>query len=224
MKKRIKKMNRLSSKYGVEIFKDFKDVKNIPYFTLANIAKKFGFTKEYARQLYNFLYLDSYTNAHAKKMATVKDIQCSQNPSHGVSEYKKNGPVYQGVIVKKIFIDKCANFGFDVSILCKRGLDMVVNGWIINVKSCKKLAPVTKYHRFKVSAKQRSLCDFFAMYSHHQQCFFIIPNKDKGIFFDTHRFYYISETEKNQKALNADNKYYEFKNNFEPIGIKYENL
>ena len=223
--KRVKRMKSILLKYGKDVFKDLKSAKNIPYITLQSVAEKHGFSREYARQLYEFVYLDTYTNAHNKKMLTVEETQCPHNPAHKVAEYKKDSLKYKGAIAEKLFMNKCEALGFDVLIPCKPMFDIIVNKWLIDVKSCTKLTKTrpdvnTLYNHFHISPKQRSLCHFFALHSGNSDCFFIVPNKEFGHAFDKQKSIYIADKKSND--CRAKNKYFEYKNRFDLLENKNE--
>ena len=215
-------MKNLKAKYGVEIFKDFKSVKNKPFFTLAWIGKKYGFSRERARQLFNKIYGEKYGDRLKIKNSTIEK-DCKHNPKTKVAEYKKTGSLYAGAIVEKLFMCRCEQYGFDVLIPSSQSVDIEVNGFLIDVKSSvgkHKTSSTTKmeYYIFKISKSQRNQCHFFACYIKDIDSFFIIPNKDRGTVFKKLKTIYITLTESFDSR--SKRKYHEYKNKFESLNSK----
>jgi len=216
--RRISKLRRIQEKYGAIIFKDFKTVKNVPFHSLTWLSDKYKFSREYARQLYEFIYNIKFKDSLKAKNLKLKETQCVHHPARKVADYKKNNIVYQGALAEKLFMDKCLKLGFNISIPCDADIDIIVNKYMIDVKSCGTISTMakrakTKYYQFSISPAQRSLCHFFALYNIIENFFYIVPNKERGTCFKKVRSIFISS--KKSSHYNAKNKYHEFKNRFD---------
>ena len=62
----------LVRKYGAEILQDFKDLNKKQRWNLTDIGKKYGFSREYARQIYNRLYGKPYRSVRSAKTKGYK--------------------------------------------------------------------------------------------------------------------------------------------------------
>ena len=206
-----KRITNLINKYGVEIIDDFELLRSSPAWTLERLGEKHGFTRERARQLFRTIFKESYTKAHKKKMATYKkDIGCVNDPRYKFAEYKRSGcNTWKSAKTEKMFFDECESRGLEPEILCSNAVDIKINGYMIDVKSCfaPQLVPGAKTQnlRFKISTKQRKKCDFIACYHSTEKSFFIVPRE----FFPEGSQLYISETMTDYYG--SKNKYWEYK-------------
>lgn len=217
-KRRIEKLKRILKKYGKDIFKDFKNVKNVPFHTLTDIGEKYGFSREYARQTYEFIYQSKYKEAIKQKAKLIEETQCVNNPKRKVADFKRGSSVHNGAIFEKLFMEECEAMGLDVNIPCDSVADIIVNGFVIDVKGSFKTQMTSvkgnvKYHKFRISKEQREICDFFACYHGTKETFFIIPNKEKGFKFKKQRMIYISKKKTNYYS--SKNRYHKYENRFD---------
>lgn len=212
--KRIRFKERLKEKWGNDIFDEFESAKKNPYYPLSDLASKYGFSREYARQLFFKIYGYKYTKTlHKKRKKKKEKLVCIHNPRHKIATYKKKGPHYKSSIYETMFMDLCIEKGFDISFHKKGTVDLIVNGNNVDVKYCSKALFVkelkTPSYRYVAKGKQIFIADFFACYHPAEDDFFIIPNdfnpnkKAKSISIYINQF----------KSLyhNAQNKYWEYK-------------
>ena len=207
---RIKRIEKITEKYGREILTDFYNVNKVQYFNLTSISKKYKFSREYARQIYNLIFKKPFRPSRSlKALDRRKDISCSKNPYHKVAEYKA-GIILKGAKYEKIFMDICIEHGFKVTLPNSNAIDLVVNGKNVEVKAClkPKLArdSITRICHYNISKKQLQKADYFACYHPKEDTFFIIPNtfankKSMGL--------YINEVKTNH--YNSKNRHWEFK-------------
>lgn len=223
MKTNNKKIQRLKLRYGQSLFDDLESVRSTHFYNLSSVARKYGISREYVRQIYKMLYKEGFTKKKRQKREQrqiSESLSCINDPRYKMAEHKKNGPGYQGVLIEHLFFVECKNRGFEIEFPCNIDFDLVVNGYKIDVKSASRprlLAPTskTKHFSFQISKKQRSVCDFFACYIKPFNAFYIIPNDEKGGSFDVYRAIYINETQK--QYTSSKNKYHEYKNLFEQL-------
>jgi hypothetical protein len=212
-----RKIKKIRYKYGDELFKDLKNVKmsGNPYFNLSTVAEKYGFSREYAGQIYAMIYKKRFKKSNP--IVAQKEITCVHNPKRKIADWKKSGPQYQGAVTEKLFMCRCELLGFDVKIPCSPGVDIIVNGYLIDVKTSNSPRKIKggkiKYLGFNISKEQRSSCHFFACYSETTDDFYIIPNEEHGGKFKKTRRITIAQTPSHY--CNAKNKYIEFKNRFD---------
>lgn len=149
-------MQNIVDKYGAEILDDFELLETRPFWNLVDIGSKYGFTREYARQIYNKLYNTGYMKLKKAKTAELeKRIVCRNDPRYKVAEYKKYNHK-KGAEAELLFYNKCKELGFVVALLCDTIIDIKVNGYYVDVKSCyspKKPSPKMKdgYYPFVIS-------------------------------------------------------------------------
>ena len=62
------KRHKIIKRYGSTIINDFELLKTDPIWTLERMGKKYGFTREYARQLFKIIFDKSYGHYRRKKM------------------------------------------------------------------------------------------------------------------------------------------------------------
>lgn len=209
-KRAIKKT--LSKKYGSKIITDFNNLNKKQFWNLSNISKKFGFTRERARQIYIILYDAPYSPTMIAKTKKRNDYMgCTNDPRYKVAEYKKgNNPVWKSAKTEKMFFDECNKKKINTEFPCKKEIDIKSNGYFVDIKSAfspKHFSPNNKikYFHFGISKIQKNNCDFLACYHGKEKKFFIIPKKE----FKNVTSIYISETPSTYH--NAKNRYWEYK-------------
>jgi hypothetical protein len=182
--KRLAEM--LRNKYGKELLNDIKLVKIKPFMGLTDIASKYGFSRERARQIYTGLSGEKYSLAKKRKKESVNEevkSLCSLfNINYKLAEYNHNSSSYKGVIVEKIFYDECQKRNIAIKFPNSCKVDLIANGYKIEVKSYQNLfknADGIRYERFSLTPKQNKEknFDFLACYSKIKKGFYIIPRE-----------------------------------------------
>lgn len=201
--------SKIIKKYGAEIEKDFTKLKKIPFFTLQSIADKYGITRERVRQMYTVFFNKPYTKALSEKNKKRFDTTCRNNPKRKVAEYTAGTSHYYGAIAEKLFMCRCEKLGFNIKLLKEQVIDILVNDKLIEVKATNQ--NTGRYYQCSTTHKQTFLCDFFAFYVFAQDCFYIIPNKNKGEIKRKGIFIPIEKTE---------HQYSQYKNNFNLLAAK----
>lgn len=209
-------LKKLIKKYGKKILKDFETLKSNYGWTLERLAQKHGFTREYARQLYEIIFNEKYT----KKVEHFKDIRacdvdvCPNDPRYKYAEWKRgNNNVWKSAKTEKMFFDECKKRKLKPKLLCDRAVDIKINGYFVDVKSCFSLhtfgnGNITPYRVFNFSQKQRKKCDFFACWHDGEKSFFIIPKKE----IKTNLSNRIQISEVKTDHYSSKNRYWEYKN------------
>ena len=205
-----KSTKKLVKKYGKEFLVDFHDLEKKPFWNLVDIGNKYGFSREYARQIYKSLYHKPYRPIRTKKTKKMKELSCVHDPRRKYADYKKNnGNVWKSAKTEKMFFDECEKRGFKIEIPCSKSIDIKINNHLIDVKSCfksKHYSPLvkTKYLRFSISKHQFENANFVACYHSVEELFFIIPTG-----WIQSMTIYISESKSHH--YNAKNRYWEFR-------------
>ena len=212
---RIKKIEKLVVKHGREFLGDFNRLNTANYWNLTTVANKYGFSREYARKIYNLIFNKPFRPARSVKVKKRNSdfTVCANNPRVKVLSYKKGSNRYKAAIYEKMFMDFCLEKNFMVSFLKESTVDMMVNNFLVDVKSCSKATlysrAVTKKYRYVARGDQVYFADFFACFHPAEDSFFIIPNTD-DLKPDKNETISIYINEKKSKYPNAKNKYWEF--------------
>ncbi len=175
---------RLAKKYGPEIIND---LQKITENNLRMIGEKYGFSREYTRQIYEksmgFKYTVIKNHRSSKREEAKKAVSIlKKDPRYKVNNYAPNCSTRRGVEAEKIVFDICASLGYEIKPYCPdNSIDLVINGYLVDIKSCYKPrytnhCHVTPYDHFKITEKQRR-CDFIICYSATTNKSYIIPQK-----------------------------------------------
>ena len=185
--RRGKTIKSLIYKHGAKILSDFVDLSNKPFYSLADFADKYGFTREYARQIHFKLIGKNFQEIAMKKTKMVNniDIACKNNPLYKIAEHKKSSNSRQGALIEQKFIEMCEKRNLDVEIPCNTVADLKVNGFNVEVKSNGKSKLIgkakTKRYMFYIRSSQIEKVDFVACYHNRLDAFFIIPKKEISV-------------------------------------------
>jgi hypothetical protein len=160
---------RFNLKYGagsVEVFKSMiEDSKN----SLSDVGKHFGFTREYARQVYEKLYGHPYTKTYERKRAEKRIYRIAMKRKAKMS-YMRD------VVEKMIFL------GIDAHIIKEDYLYRIVSSCFrLDIRVCKKPSDLGDKKCFRIAYEEAYIsdCDFivFICESEEKRIHFIIPKK-----------------------------------------------
>lgn len=177
----------LTEKYGNEILVDFNNLLNQDNKSLADIADKYGFTRERARQLFEKIHKFHYTVIKKQRSANrlekrQKDQQLRKNPCDKILRFKEgDNNQFKGALAEKRVFDICAALSYDIRPFTKgQQIDLIINGYHVDIKS--SYTPTitsprrtSKQFHFSISEYQRTNCDFIICYAVLINSFFIIP-------------------------------------------------
>jgi hypothetical protein len=169
----------IAERYGDELCRDLESLRVNPGVTLKTVGDKHGWSREYSRQLYKQYFGTPYTKAVKVKSDTYKsDMACAYDPRRKVADYAE-GLVLRGAIAELKFFHICKSIGYDIRPNDKKVVDFIVNGFLVEVKSCGKPRKTTSYgpyyYRAKLGKKQLELSDFLAFYINERDFFIILP-------------------------------------------------
>jgi hypothetical protein len=171
----IKRANGFSRRfertYGLESIERFKKLIEYPKSTLSDVERHFGFSREYARQVYQKIYGYPYTDTWRKKRLKMKNI--STNRTTRIKS--KN----QYAIIK--VQEKIEAMGLSSHIVKKENRYVIhANGFKVVLKRSSKpvLMNNKQYFRFNRVEYANMDCDFFICLCKNKQndTYYIIPN------------------------------------------------
>jgi len=183
---------RLIKKYGQDILTDFENCTENTNITLTSIAKKYGFTKENAKQIYHQLYgKDIYINKR-KQLKYSIDLQKRTTNNHPHNRIKKYGiiPKYsknkkhttkKGFLTEKIIWDNLISLGFKpLYPLYRKPYDLIVNNKKIEIKgmfNSVKTSSAAKGSYFVaiLTKREKRIADYLICYIHKIEKPYIIP-------------------------------------------------
>ena len=208
---------KLTNKYGVQFWNDFKDLETRHFWNLTDLAQKYGFSREYARQIYVFLKGEGYTKSKVRKTQKRlknENLTCVHDPRHKVAEYKREGHNYKAVQIEKLFLKECKKRKFQIEIPCNQTVDIKINDFWVDVKSsfCTRItrpSSLIEYYVYHSKGKQVDIIDFLACYHLFEKTFFIIPAKI--IKPDSCNVMNIYIAKEKSTYHNAKNRYWKYK-------------
>lgn len=177
-------------KYSSEVVSAYKELITNNDLTLEDMGKRFGYTRERARQMFELLFGFKYTAivkqriaSRRQKIATLKLLR--RDPRYKVEHYKNINTTYtgKGALAEKKVLDVCDNLSYRVTPYIKdKSIDLVINGFNVEVKSCYKTyltCPGQKTPSFRFKRRDSQLlADFIVCYAEPINKFFIIPGRD----------------------------------------------
>jgi len=176
--KRKRFLKSLVRRFGDEVIPDFNKLVTNPYYTLQDIATKYGITRERVRQLVKEVYGYKYTHFLLKlrQQKTEDKVYCRRHP---IVRDGKRGGSSEAEAFRKL-----KDLGMDVKGSPTIKYDMVVNGYKVDVKSTRSHRFLGKckqaYYFYGATASQIEICDFFILHAIDANRWFIVPNIRKG--------------------------------------------
>lgn len=161
---------RFTNKYGTDAVPKFKNMVEESETSLAEVGRRFGFSREYARQVYKKIYGFEYTETYMKKLKEKQERKSAPNEKSKLILLRK-------VIEKLNALDMNA-YAF------KEGSFYRIDskGFKVDVRiSTKPLgAPGKKYFRISYKKKYICNCDFvvFICFDGKKQVYYVIPRED----------------------------------------------
>jgi hypothetical protein len=177
----------LTEKYGKEILSDFDNLFNQSDISLIDISKKYGFTREYARQVFEKIFKFHFTVIKKQKIEQRKQKielvrQLRKNPCSKVERFKAgDSTIYKGALVEKKVYDICNVLGYEIKPYTPgSAIDLVINNYMVDVKSCYSTTltskgKATRQFHFHITNTQREIADFIICHAVTINKFFIIP-------------------------------------------------
>ena len=157
--------SRFDRKYGAGALSRFRKMIENHEKSLADVGAYFGFSREYARQVYGKIYGCSYGENHGKKKSLEK---------------KHRAKTKQPEDLVKI-LDKMRSLGFHPEIEnWGRASRILVNGYRLGLKISKRPRMIGKCYYYNFNQKhcfKKECCDFFVclLKRERDETYFIIP-------------------------------------------------
>ena len=157
--------SRFDRKYGSGAVSRFREMIENPEKSLADVGGVFGFSREYARQVYGKIYGCSYGENHGKKKILEKKRSIKTKPPENLLKVR----------------DKMMFLGFHPEIETRgRASRILVNGYRLGLKFSGSPRMIGKNHYFHINQKnyfRKERCDFFICLLKREcdETHFIIP-------------------------------------------------
>ncbi len=208
-------------KQNKKMVADFRKLEIDPSLTLTSISKKYGFSKEYARQLFEKIYGYKFTILKDKRIGEreAKEQQerfNKKNPINKVNRYVTTSNAGKGAQSEKLVLDICLFLGYEYKPFPRKNqIDLVINNFWVDVKSRYKgfLLPKIQIQRyqFQLTPFQYKHANFIICHIVPTNKFFIIPKKS----FPKSRMIYITDSPKiewhiGNHKIARKNKYWKF--------------
>lgn len=161
-----------------------------PFIKLKDIGYKHGVSREYIRLIFPIFIGITYTESHRNSALALheemKGIGCIHDPRNKVATYIPNGNIYISAKAELIVFEKCSALGFDVKPCAQRAVDLIVNGFKVDVKSAiiprkpnyKNPDSYRKYYLVALTKTQKDVLDFVIAYVWVSESFYIIPKSE----------------------------------------------
>jgi len=174
---------KLSQKYGNGIIQDFLRVAVSPDLGLSDVADKYGFSRERARQIYLELFNEPYTNSKHNKSITRATRANHAKHDLALRPARYKGNILKGVSSEFIVEQICRSLGYSV-VANNHGstIDLIINGKNVEVKSSHQVTITIRggcgFYRFHCRKKQRDCADFFILHIVPEGRFFIVSHTE----------------------------------------------
>lgn len=217
-------VSNLLSKYGLPILDDLEALKNQTQDqSLLGVGLKYGLTRERVRQLFKiyhgFPFTRIITNRKVRNLVMAKEsnaIGCKNDPRQKDAYYKAgDSSVRRSVRTELAVFKKCEQLGYVVHANRAKTVDLTINGYLCDVKSCFTARsyglPETahrRYYRFALSKKQLSTCDYIIACIADISETYILP---RSVFANKGRSIYIPANESRYNRSRNMNNLGEYK-------------
>jgi hypothetical protein len=202
-------------KYGQEILKDYERLMVDGQYTLDHIGRKYGFSRERARQIFEKIYGFKYTVAVNKKSHDRKAARYlkSRDPRLKALRYKEGSNVLKGAQTESRVFEICNRLGYEITPYEGREIDLVINGYNVEIKSahktyctCPKKTTKQYYHVWLLPSQQ-SKADFVAVHIVPENKFYVYPREafKSDIYIPQVDSTYYNARNKHRKYLEAWN-------------------
>ena len=197
----------LKEKYGRRIFNDLENLSKDFNLTLTWLGDKYGFTREYARQIffryYGFEYSKKVRNRVSrrkkeKERIRKQDFHLYYDPKYKVRRLKRGSKVLRGAIAELKAKEICKYYKYKITITPEKSIrliDLIVNDLFCEVKSTLKSYKTSNisnnaYFVCNFKPKQKEKADFLFWYIYSINTFYVIPS----LAFPKGQSLYIPET------------------------------
>ncbi len=165
---------KFEEKYGAGALEIFRHLVENPGNTLADMGRYFGFSREYARQIYRKIYGFAYTEVYRQKIEVKKIQRLNQLPA-------KRKDKKEPLSVIKVR-EKVEELGFSFAYRNNGNpFNALINGYKVNIKAAYLPVQAGRGKNFSISknSQKREGCDFFicVCQDKEKRTFYLIPYK-----------------------------------------------
>ena len=186
-------IDHLKEKYGRSVFNDLDKLSKDFNLTLNWLGEKYGFTREYARQIFFRYYGYKYSrkvfkrvDRHKKEKERIRkqDFHLYYDPKYKVRRFKRESQVLRGAMVELKAKEICKHYKYKITITPEKSIrliDLIVNDLFCEVKSSSKAFNPSNgnsymYFNCRFTPKQKEKADFLFWYIIPTDTFYIIPS------------------------------------------------
>lgn len=185
----IVKSRLTTKKTAPEVFETYSRLLTDSSFTLTEISKIYGYTRERARQIFEKIFGYHDTVGRKKRSAVrhqkIKEMRMQRRDPRYKLEHWNLSPscsIEKGITAEKKVLEICELYGYEVKAHNDGSIDLVINGFKVDVKVAYKTRITSKggktplFH-FQYSDVQLLNADFLVCYAEPINKFFIIPQR-----------------------------------------------
>ena len=160
---------RFEGRYGTGSIDTFRNIVESPHLSLSDAARHFGFSREYARQVYKNIYEQPYTEVHREKLEIRRR---QREDSKEANRWRQVGRRLSSVT--RVML-KAESLGYTVCL--KSHHNILINGHRIAVMGTfgTTLRGKNAYFNFSRTDLDRKDCDFFVCICHCNDIYYVIP-------------------------------------------------
>ena len=198
----------LAKRYGSSIILDFEQLFRVSYWHLSDIAVKYGFSREYARQIFQRLYNCSLGQIRGERRGKRRiglQIKPQCSPMLKLELYHKDSLARVGAVVEALVVEKCEELGYVWKYEPHgRVIDFEINNHLVEVKSARAAV-----------CRPKSGLRYFCCYLNRDQrgadyvIFYVYPKKVFYVFPVNSRRYSWSIREEEPKIYSVPSTYYD---------------
>lgn len=177
-------IEKLKKKYGETIYPDLLKLQEEETATLQWFGDKYGFTREYSRQLFNKFFRYPYTkkikqNKERRKSQYLFNREKKRLPQSKVERYKKTSPAYKGALIELLVYEICGSLGFKIAPPYTPHTDLIINKYLCEIKSRARTTRTNPegppYYQFSIKKNEYEKLDYLIAYVVPKKEFYIIP-------------------------------------------------
>ena len=174
-------------RYGEEFLLDLEKARTRPLHTLSDVANKYGFTREWIRQLFTRIYgkpFMHYKRIKSKELRSeIENLGCKYDPIQRLNYIKENkNNINLNLQAQNLFISRCNKLGYTVETILDRKASLKINENSVIIRAgsnSRRLSPHSycKYYYFNIESESLNNIDFIILYLADKELFYIVPSE-----------------------------------------------
>jgi hypothetical protein len=167
---------RFEERYGTGSINTFRNIVESPHSSLSDAARHFGFSREYARQVYKNIYEHPYTEVHREKLEIRRRQREDSKEANLWKQVRRRLSSITRVMLKAESLGYTVGFN-DVLQYRRNPHNILVNGHKVAVMGTfgTTLKGKNAYFNFSRTNLDRKDCDFFICICHCNDIYYVIP-------------------------------------------------